>query len=97
MGGFCLVELMRYNIYTPLCQCCFPVRPPHISLYTYHLLCILGIKTVSGSVGCGSGIGCWGVTLGLIIAVVVLLLIPVSIIIGFCVFRQRRKKSAKPG
>ena len=80
------------NIYTPLCQCCFPVRPPHI------LLCILGIKTVSGSVGCGSSIGCWGGTLGLIIAgVVVLLLIPVSIIIGFCVFRQRRKKSAKPG
>ena len=82
------------NIYTPLCQCCFPVRPPHI------LLGILGIKTVSGSgsVGCGSDIECWGGTLGLIIAgVVVLLLIPVSIIIGFCVFRQRRKKSAKPG
>ena len=80
------------NIYTPLCQCCFPVRPPHIS---YHLLCILG---VSGSVGCGSSIECLGGTLGLIIAgVVVLLLIPVSIIIGFCVFRQRRKKSAKPG
>ena len=46
--------------------------------------------------GCGSDIECWA--LGLIITgVVVLLLIPVTIIIGFCVFRQRRKKSAKLG
>ena len=66
--------------------------------HAMHIFRLAIQPTDETDVGCGSGIECWGDTLGLIITgVVVLLLIPVTIIIGFCVFRQRRKKSAKLG
>ena len=64
--------------------------------HAMHIFRLAIQPTDETDVGCGSDIECWGGTLGLIIAgVVVLLLTPVSIIIGFCVFRQRRIKISK--
>ena len=88
--------LLKYNVCKSMLLSCSTSISPMVITHAMHIFRLAIQPTDETDVGCGSGIECWA--LGLIITgVVVLLLIPVTIIIGFCVFRQRRKKSAKLG